>query len=344
MDTKIFEINPDDINYDDIKSAADIIKAGGNVAFPTETVYGLGAGIYHEEALKNIFKAKKRPMDNPLIVHISEKSEMEDIAEEITPCAKILAEKFMPGPITLVMKKKSCISSVISAGLDTVAVRCPAHPIANALIKAAGEPIAAPSANLSKKPSPTEAFHVINDMNGRIEAIISGGSCSAGVESTVVDVTGDFPVILRPGVITYEDLTEVMPKTEIDKHVLKSVDADEIPKSPGMKYLHYSPEADVMVIEGEKESVKAEIDRLLMENKGIKTGVLGYFNKEYDCDVVLSAGNTQEEYAHNLFSMLRRFDELGVEKVFAEFREEGGCGLAVQNRLYKSAGYKVIHV
>jgi len=313
------------------------------VAFPTETVYGLGAGIYHEEALKNIYKAKGRPSDNPLIVHIWDKSQIEDIAEDLTKSAKILADTFMPGPITLVMKKKENISSVISAGLNTVAVRMPEHIVARELIRSAGEPVAAPSANLSGKPSPTEAKHVIADLSGRVDAIIESDNCRAGVESTVVDVTREAPVILRPGVITYEDIKNVIPTVSVDKHVLNKVELDETPKSPGMKYTHYSPDAEVIVIEGEPDKVREKILQLLKQNSEIKTGVISYFN-DYDTENVLKAGNDTEEYAHNLFSLLRQFDELGVKKVFAEFREEGGCGMAVENRLYKSAGYNIIHV
>lgn len=249
----------------------------------------------------------------------------------------------MPGPITLVMKKKKNISSVISAGLNTVAIRLPEHRVAQELIRAAGEPVAAPSANLSGKPSPTEAKHVISDLSGRIDAIIASDSCRAGVESTVVDVTGDAPVILRPGVVTYEDIKKIIPDVSVDKHVLNKVELDETPKSPGMKYTHYSPEADVIVVEGKPEAVKTKILQLLLDNSDIKTGVISYLN-DYNTENVLKAGNNTEEYAHNLFSLLREFDELGVKKVFAEFREEGGCGMAVENRLYKSAGYNIIHV
>lgn len=344
INTRIIEIDVNNIDKELIKETADILKNGGIVAIPTETVYGLGASIYKEEALTNIFKAKGRPADNPLIVHISDKAMIDSIAENLTENAKILADKFMPGPITLVMKKKKEISDMITAGLDTVAVRFPEHVVARAIIEEAGVPIAAPSANLSGKPSPTEAKHVIDDLAGRVDVIVAGGSCSAGVESTVVDVTGQVPVILRPGVITYEDIKAVIGDVTIDKHVLKRVEMNETPKSPGMKYKHYSPEAEVIVVEGEKNAVKKKITELLNESTGIKTGIISYLNNDYEGGNVLYAGESYKEYAHNLFSMLRKFDELGVRCIFAEFCEEGGCGMAVQNRLYKSAGYNVLHV
>lgn len=314
------------------------------MAFPTETVYGLGGGIMHEEALRNIYMAKGRPQDNPLIVHIACKDDIKNVAKELTESAKILADAFMPGAITLVVKRRDDISAVVSAGLDTVAVRCPSHKIAHALIEAAEEPIAAPSANLSGKPSPTIARHVIEDLNGRVDAIISGGECLAGVESTVVDVTGDTPVILRPGIITYEDISEYIPSVCIDKHVLSKVEMNEVPKSPGMKYKHYAPNADVTVVEGDAESVKRKINELIKNESNLRVGVIAYMNKDYIADKVIYAGNNSREYAHNLFTVLRSFDESGIDKVFAEFHEEGGCAMAVKNRLYKSAGYKVIHV
>ena len=227
--------------------------------------------------------------------------------------------------------------------MDTVAVRFPENKIACALINAAGVPIAAPSANLSGKPSPTEAKHVIHDMRGRIECIIDGGSCDVGVESTIVDASGEIPVLLRPGGVTYDMLKSVVPETVIDAHVLKSVAADEQPKCPGMKYRHYAPDADVTVVEGEKDAVQKKIRELLYENRNTVTGVLTMYESAYDDAVIISAGKTNREYAKNLFAALRKFDDLGVKVVFAEFCDRDGYGLAVKNRLYKSAGNKVIH-
>ncbi len=339
METKLFSTSSEDIN-----NAGKILKNGGLIAFPTETVYGLGASAYDADAAEKIYTAKGRPSDNPLIVHICEKEQIDEIAEDVTEEAKMVIDTFMPGPITIILKKKNIIPKTVTAGLDTVAIRFPSHNVARALIKAAGVPIAAPSANLSGKPSPTKARHVINDMIGRIDGIIDGGDCNVGVESTIVDFTGDKPVILRPGGITYEDLKNAGIDAEIDKNILKSLSANEVPKCPGMKYKHYAPNADVTVVEGEKTVVKNKIKELLEENRNKITGVLSMNDADYDTAVILNAGKDNKEYAKNLFSALREFDELGVEVVFAEFCEDDGYGLAVKNRLYKAAGQKVIHV
>ena len=326
-----------------IRKAAEIIKNGGIVAFPTETVYGLGADVYNESAVKKIFAAKGRPADNPLIVHISDFSMLHGIVSEITESAKIIMDTFMPGPITVILRKNENISDFVTAGLDTVAVRFPAHETARALIEAAGTPIPAPSANISGKPSPTVARHVIDDMTGKADGIINGGECSAGVESTVVDCTGDAPVILRPGIITYEDIKKVIPSVTVDKHVLKSVSSGETPKSPGMKYKHYSPDADVTVVEGTPEKVIAEITRLL-ENTPGKAGVLSCTGHEYKNAVILKTENGNTGYAHSLFTYLRQFDEEGCDTVFAEFCIFDEYAMSVKNRLYKSAGNKIIYV
>lgn len=328
----------------DIKKAAEIIKNGGLVAFPTETVYGLGANAFCPEAVSDIFKAKGRPSDNPLIVHVSSKGMIDELVSEKTPVAEALIENFMPGPITVIMKKNSRVGDEVTAGLDTVAVRFPKNETARALIEFSGVPIAAPSANLSGKPSPTEARHVIADMSGRVECIIAGGACEAGVESTVVDATGDVPVILRPGIITEIDIKRAVSEVLVDENVLTPVSADKTPKSPGMKYKHYAPDADVYVVEGDKDKVKAKIYELLSENKDKKCGVLVLDDNSYSADIVFSAGKNNKEYAHNLFTRLREFDEAGAELVFAEFTEFDEYALTVKNRLYKSAGNKVIIV
>lgn len=340
------KINTEIFNTDNesLMKAGKILREGGIVAFPTETVYGLGANAFCEEAVLNVFKAKCRPADNPLIVHVSNKEMIDELVEEKNEIAERLIESFMPGPITLVMKKNKRVADCVSAGLDTVAVRFPVHETARRLIEFAGVPIAAPSANLSGKPSPTEARHVICDMNGRIEAVIDGGACDAGVESTVVDVTGKIPVILRPGIVTLEDLKEVFPETEVDRHVLCEVENDETPRSPGMKYKHYAPKADVTVVEGTEECVYKKIKELLDENKDKRCGVLTVSGRSYEAPVVLSAGNNNRTYAHNLFSKLREFDELEVEKVFAEICVFDKYLMTVKNRIYKSAGNKVIYV
>ena len=339
MDTKLFSTEENEIN-----EAGKIIRNGGLVAFPTETVYGLGASAFDADAAKKIYAAKGRPSDNPLIVHICDKAQIADIAAEIPNAAQIVIDKFMPGPVTIILKKKSVVPDDVTAGLDTVAIRFPAHETAQRLIAAAGVPIAAPSANLSGKPSPTKAKHVIKDMTGRIDAIIDGGGCNVGVESTIVDFTGERPVILRPGGVTYDDFKAQGIDVEIDKNILQSIAPDEVPKCPGMKYKHYAPNAEVTVVEGEKNAVQKKIKELLNETNGKIAGVLTMYGADYDNAVILSAGNTNKEYAKNLFSALREFDELGVEVVFAEFSEKDGYGLAVKNRLYKAAAQRVIHV
>ncbi len=326
-----------------IKKAAEIIKNGGIVAFPTETVYGLGADVFNENAVKKIFEAKGRPADNPLIVHISDFSMLDGIVSEVTESARILMNTFMPGPITIILRKNRDISDYVTAGLDTVAVRFPSDKTAQALISSSGTPIPAPSANLSGKPSPTIAKHVIDDMSGKADAIINGGECSAGVESTVVDCTGENPVILRPGIITYEDIKKIIPGVTVDKHVLKSVSADETPKSPGMKYKHYSPDADVTVIEGSPENVQKEIKKLIAESD-TKVGVLSCTDHDYDNAYTLKTENGNIGYAHSLFTYLRFFDEAECKKVYAEFCIFDEYSMSVKNRLYKSAGNKIIYV
>lgn len=344
LETEFIKIDPENIDMDAMRHAGEIISGGGLVAFPTETVYGLGASAVDSGAAEKIYTAKGRPSDNPLIVHVCSFEQIEELAENIPAYAKKLMQSFMPGPLTLILKKKSCIPDEVTANMDTVGIRFPSNPIAAALIKCSGVPIAAPSANISGKPSPTTARDVMEDMNGKIECIIDGGSCSVGVESTILDASGERPVLLRPGGITVDMIKEICPELKIDSHVLKSVAPDEQPKCPGMKYKHYAPDAEVTVIEGEMENVRAKINELLKENKGIVTGVLTMYDSAYDEAVIINAGRQNSEYARNLFSDLREFDRLGVELVFAEFCENDGVGLAVKNRLYKSAGGRVIHV
>lgn len=342
MNTEIFDFTVK-INEAELERAGEIIRRGGLAAFPTETVYGLGASALDGAAAERIYAAKGRPSDNPLIVHICAAEQLSEIAEDISEMAKRLIDAFMPGPFTVILKKKPCIPDTVTAGLKTVAVRFPENYIARELIRSAGVPIAAPSANLSGKPSPTEAKHVINDMNGRVDCIIDGGSCEVGVESTIVNAAGDVPVLLRPGGITLEMLKAVTPNIEVDEHILKSVAENEQPQCPGMKYKHYAPDAEVTVVEGSKEAVHKEICRLLKENGDTVNGVLTMYGSDYDNAVMINAGETNREYAANLFSALRKFDELKVEKVFAEFYEDDGYGLAVKNRLYKAAAQRVIH-
>lgn len=314
------------------------------MAFPTETVYGIGANIFNEEAVKNIFKAKGRPADNPLIVHISDFKMLNEIVEFIPDSAKILMDAFMPGPLTIIMKKSKKVSSLITAGLDTVAIRFPSHPVAKKLIEYSDVPIAAPSANLSGKPSPTIARHVIDDLSGRVEAIIDGGTCDAGLESTVIDCTAEIPVILRPGIITLEDIKEYIPDAEIDRHVLNAVMPGDTPKCPGMKYRHYAPDAKVFVVEGKKENVINKIKELLLENKSLKTGVLCCSGENYECDKIINIENGNKGYAHGLYTNLRLFDEASINVVFAEFYIDDKYAVSVKNRLYKSASNNIIYV
>lgn len=339
METKL--LNTDDAS---LAEAGAVLRRGGLAAFPTETVYGLGANAFDSEAVKKIYKAKGRPGDNPLIVHVASLDTINTLARDISATAQALIRAFMPGPFTIILKKSDAVPDAVTAGMDTVAIRFPANDTAQRLIKAAGVPIAAPSANLSGKPSPTRAQHVIDDMTGRIDVIINGGSCDVGVESTIVDASRGVPVLLRPGGVTYEQITEVAPDAVIDKNILRSVRDGEQPLCPGMKYKHYAPDAEVIVVEGSMKAVKAEIDKLLAQNVTKHCGVLTMSDNAYDSAVIICGGTTNREYARTLFDNLREFDRLGTELVFAEFESRDGYGLAVKNRLYKAAAQRVIRV
>lgn len=318
----------------DLARASDILRSGGLVAIPTETVYGLGANAFDKDACLKIFAAKGRPADNPLIVHIAHESQLVDIVAEVNDNAKKLIDTFWPGPLTIVMKKSKSIPYEVSAGLDTVAVRMPSHKVAYALLDMCGLPIAAPSANTSGKPSPTSANHVFDDMNGKIEAIVDGGSCTVGLESTVIDVTDDVPRLLRPGGVTYEQLCDVL-GTVIKNYEFKD---GETPRSPGVKYKHYAPKADVYVVRNNiqeyvvKESVKYG-----------KVGVLCHSKIDLPENCIIKhMGDNPDEFANTLFANLRDFDDEGVDVIFAEDIDDKGINLAVSNRLYKAAGYKFI--
>ncbi len=333
-----------------IQIAAKILREGGLVAFPTETVYGLGGNGLDSEACEKIYIAKGRPSDNPLILHISELEELNPIVREISPAARKLMEAFWPGPLTLVFPKSDVVPEKATGGLDTVAVRFPNHPVARAIIKAAGLPIAAPSANSSGKPSPTRASHVEFDLNGKIDMIVDGGAAEWGLESTIVDVSGEIPVILRPGAVTKEMMEEVVGRVEIDPAILAKPAADLKPKAPGMKYTHYSPKAEVILVKGEMRAVADEINRLAAAEaaQGRKTGVMATEETKalYHADVVLSLGSRErpEEIGANLFKYLRKFDFLGVDKVYSEVFSEEGEGMAIMNRLNKAAGYRTIEI
>ena len=331
-----------------IQTAAKILQEGGLVAFPTETVYGLGGNGLDNSACEKIYIAKGRPSDNPLILHISEFEELNPIVREISPAAQKLIDAFWPGPLTMVFPKSDIVPEKATGGLDTVAVRFPNHPVARAIIHAAGLPIAAPSANSSGKPSPTRASHVEFDLNGKIDMIVDGGAAEWGLESTIVDVSGEVPMILRPGAVTKEMMEEVVGTVEIDPAILQKPAADLKPKAPGMKYTHYSPKAEVVLVKGEMNAVVNEINRLAAEDmvQGYKTGVMATEETKdlYQADIILSLGSRDrpEEIGANLFKFLRKFDFLGAERVYSEVFSEEGEGMAIMNRLNKAAGYCVI--
>lgn len=329
---------------ENLEVAGEIIRNGGVVAFPTETVYGLGASAYDEDAIAKIYEAKGRPSDNPLIVHIADVSEVSKVAREVPEKAKKLFCEFAPGPFTLILKKNPEIADRVTAGLDTVGVRIPSDETARAFLKAAGVPVAAPSANISGKPSPTKAEHVVFDMNGRVDAIICGGDAKVGVESTIIDMTEEIPVILRPGGITLEDIKRVIGEAKIDRHVLEAVNVTDAPKCPGMKYKHYSPDADVTVVSGKIENTEKKIAELVLEEKkqGKRVGVLAREDKNFGADVFIPSGKDNANLARVLFAALRQFDKEKTDVCFVQFSEDDGISLAVKNRLYKAAGNKVI--
>lgn len=332
METKILSTS----KYD-IALAGEIIRNGGLVAFPTETVYGLGADALNEEAVKKIYIAKGRPSDNPLIVHIAEKNDIVPLVKAVTPAAKALIDAFFPAPLTIILPKSDKIGNTVSGGLNTVAVRMPQNETARALIKAAGTPIAAPSANTSGLPSPTKAKHVIDDMTGKIDAVISGEDCDFGIESTVITLAGEIPTILRPGAVTKEMLEAVIGKVEIASAVLEGMKNNETAASPGMKYKHYAPKAKVILINASKEkyenfvNAKKDAFALCFEEDNI-TATKVTFGKE----------NDDFSQAKELFDALRQLDELGAKKVYARIPHKSGVGMAVYNRLIRAAAFCII--
>ncbi len=328
--TKIIKINPDNIDTDLIKEAAAVIKRGGLVAFPTETVYGLGADTFNENAVKEIFAAKGRPMDNPLISHIARFDEVERFAREIPQSAVKLAEHFWGGPLTMIFKKRRGIPDSVTAGLDTVAVRLPSHSIANALIKYSGTPIAAPSANLSGKPSPTTARHTIQDLDGRVDMIIDGGEAFIGIESTVIDLSTPIPTVLRPGAISPEDMKSIIGDVYYGKNTA------DAPKCPGMKYKHYSPDAEVFVM----NNIENADDVCTKDACVIVKNAKNYSFK--NCKCVFDAGSDDHQYAARLFYLLRRADEDGLKYVYAQMPGDDGIGVALKNRLLKAAAGRVL--
>lgn len=329
--------------------AAEIIKTGGLVAFPTETVYGLGANGLDENAVPKIYEAKGRPSDNPLILHISEFDEIKNIVKEIPDVAFVLADEFWPGPLTMVFKKSDIVPYRTTGGLESVAVRMPSNKISRELIKMAGVPVAAPSANSSGRPSPTKADHVLCDLDGKIDMVIDGGTVDIGLESTIVDVTGEVPVILRPGFITEEMLSEAIGRVQTDDAVKNlSPDKDIKPKAPGMKYRHYAPQGKMTIYKGKPEKVVKIINEETAKSEGKKTAVLATdeTKRYYKADIVISVGSREdcESIAHNLFDTLRSFDDMGAEIIFSEGFDESRLGFAIMNRLHKSAGYNIVNV
>ncbi len=342
IETEIVKMDPENIDYSIIKKAARIINNGGVVVFPTETVYGIGADALNDEAVDKIFKAKGRPQDNPLIVHIADFDELYGLAETVPGNARKLAEKYWPGPMTMILYKKNILSDKITAGLKTAAIRFPVNKIALALIKESGKPIAAPSANTSGKPSPTEASHVIEDLMGKLDMIIDGGSTDIGLESTVVDMTSEFPMILRPGRVTREDIISVLGKCEYDPAIIKS-NEKIIPKSPGQKYRHYSPKAKVILYKGDVEKIAEKIneDYDKFQAEGYKTGIMSteQTEKSYAGKLTIICGDRTKPLTISsmLFKSLRNFDHLGVDIILAEAVDEKGLGKAIMNRLGKAS-------
>lgn len=326
-----------------LERAADLLRAGELVAIPTETVYGLAADALNGKAVASIFEAKGRPADNPLIVHIADLSQWEKLVSDIPSQAKALAKAFWPGPLTMVLPKADCIPKEVSAGLSTVAVRMPSHPIARSLITLSGCPLAAPSANRSGIPSPTEARRVMEDMSGRIAAVVDGGACDVGVESTVVDVSSMPPRLLRPGAITVEMLSSIVGDVIVDDAVIKPLKSGELAASPGMKYKHYSPKATVILVKGDPEQYAAYV------NEHADDGVAALcFDGEEKLLTVPSftygKRDDHEEQARRLFEMLRLLDEKNVQIAYTACPTQDGVGLAVYNRLLRAAGFEVVEL
>lgn len=331
METKILKDT-----IEEIKEAADIIAKGGLVAFPTETVYGLGADALNGGAVKNVYAAKGRPSDNPMIVHISSKDDLLKLTPQMTPDMEKLMDRFWPGPMTMIVPRKDIIPDVTTGGLDTVGIRMPSNEKARDLIRLSGCPIAAPSANLSGKPSPTTAQHVIDDLDGRVDAIICSTDCTVGIESTVIDMTGEIPMILRPGIITKEDIEETLGKEilldpTLNKRPDKFNNDDFKPKAPGMKYKHYAPKAEMIVFEGDTEDVEKAIkeERRAREAKGEKVCVIDFDD------------NHQKDAAKEYFACLREADKAGCDVILGRALTEKGVGFSVMNRMLKSAGYNI---
>ena len=350
METKILKIDPDRVGKEEMMEAARLIEQGELVAFPTETVYGLGADALRPEASAKIYAAKGRPSDNPLIVHIADFTDMERVAREIPDSARKLAEAFWPGPLTMVVWKSEAVPSTTTGGMETVAVRMPNHPIALELIRQSGCLIAAPSANTSGRPSPTEASHVVEDLKGKIAMVVDGGPVGIGIESTIIDLTEKVPMVLRPGYITPEMLASVLGEEVIIDPGIIAMDDTRKPKAPGMKYKHYAPKANMIIVDGQEEKVVEKINSLVGEAKGRSQKVAVIATEEtmnrYKADVVLCIGKRKDEdsIAQHLYKILRDCDELEIDIIYSESFATPRIGQAIMNRLLKAAGHQVIPV
>lgn len=349
MNTKLIKLDINDFDPSALDEAGEIIKSGGLVAFPTETVYGLGGDGLRPDSSKRIYEAKGRPSDNPLIVHIAELKDLFTITTGVSEKALLLAENFWPGPLTMIFKKSSNVPLETTGGLDTVAVRMPDNKIALEFIKKSGGFIAAPSANISGRPSPTEASHVVEDMQGRIEMIIDGGSATIGLESTIVDLTEEIPVILRPGFISMKSLSRVVGDVVYDPAILDS-GCDEAPRAPGMKYRHYAPKGELSIVKGDKDKVIDYIRKQTEEalKNGDRVGIIAteetYLN--YNATVVQNIGSRDDEatIARRLYAVLRDFDIEGVNRIYSEEFNTPNMGQAIMNRLIKAAGHHIINL
>jgi len=349
METKIIRIDREHPDGNLIKEAGEVLAKGGLVAFPTETVYGLGGDGLKEDAAGRIYAAKGRPSDNPLIIHIADLDALPVLAVDIPKLAYRLADKFWPGPMTMILKKSEAVPYATTGGLETVAVRMPSDEIAREIIRASGTYIAAPSANVSGRPSPTKAEHVIEDLSGRIEMIVDGGSSDIGLESSIIDLSGEIPMILRPGYITKEDFEQVVASVEYDRAVLaRKPQESVVAKAPGMKYRHYAPKGQITIVEGDAKKVQEKINELTgkSEAEGIRTAVLcAEETKEgYQCQHVFSLGSlkSEKEISAHLFDALRSFDTEGMQVIYSESFENTRLAGAIMNRLRKAAGYQTI--
>ena len=331
-----------------LQQAAQILKRGGLLGIPTETVYGLGANGLNEEAVANIFRAKGRPQDNPLILHIPDVGWLDRYCQDIPASAYTLANKFWPGPMTMILKRKPIVPDVVTAGLDTVGMRCPDHALCRKIIAAADVPVAAPSGNTSGRPSPTTAAHMLEDMNGKIDAIMEGGACNVGVESTIIDLTCSPPRLLRPGGITLEQLREVLGEVAVDEAVTRILKEGEKPRAPGMKYRHYAPQAPVTVFTGDPERAAVVMADYVRPGDGVICfeEFTTRFVSRTETKLVMSLGpvDDKEEQARRVFDALRQFDHTDVNAIWAQCPDASGIGLAIANRLNKAAGFHIIDV